>query len=197
MGWSIVVSPYSYSESDGDEVYLGVVIAIVDKAAGKIVASLDDKKISVIDGVYPTSIYIDTAKYEISSGEVSFGVRFSQRAMSSVAQFQETFVNLYLVSQEAVASVGRGIRTSFYNGEGDGNCVFEGIEKDATIAVSAFSTSGKKDLVMTTRSRSLSSVMKGGGCVSSRSTVGVVRDILKFNGGQYEIPKGVKSPLAL
>lgn len=198
-GNSIVVAPYAYTVRSGkvEETYLAAVIAVIKTSSGRVESLVNDKRIARIDAIYPTSVSVDTAKYRVSSEEVAFGVRFSQKAMSGVIQFEEQFVNLYVRSGADITSIARGIKTSSYNVESNGDCIREGTGVESILSIMNSVTNQKNDIEVTMKRKMISSEMMGGECVGGDSPDRVSRKVIRFNGLNYYVPKVVRSSLSL
>lgn len=196
---SIIVRPYSYAKTNEkvEEIYLAAVIAVIDTDTGKIKSIINDEKTTTIDAVSPDRISIDTARYRISNRDLAFGVRFLLQNQSRISPFQEEFLNLYVPSGSGIRPVARGLKTSTYSGEGNGDCLFEGTESSSTIAIGKTITNQKIDLKITTTSTRISSKEENTECVVSETKNSTIHITVKYNGEQYEFPREIRSSLAL
>lgn len=196
---SIIVKPYTYSISKKniEEVYFAIAIAVINISTGEIESKLNDRRITTLDAISPERITIDTARYRASKHDSSFGIRIMQGNLSNIAPFQEEFINIYSRSGDKIKSLARGIKTSTYNGEGDGNCSFNGESSNSTISTGATITNHKNDLIISTIKTKIESKAINNKCITSTSARSTIRNKIKFNGTQYVIPKELKSSLAL
>jgi hypothetical protein len=191
-GYAIVTRPYVYTVKDDGPTYLGMFIAVVNEVSGKVIGSIDEKKIMMFDAFAPSDITIDTANYKIKENVVAFGVRTKRRNNSEAVPLEGEFLNLYVLDQNKIKKIVNSMKTESYQGEGVRDCQFTTREKNTSISVSRNSTNGFSDLLASVKSIHTKLVQIGASCKKVSKPSKTVNYILKFNGVTYELPEALQ-----
>jgi hypothetical protein len=192
-GYAILTKPYLYESSKNSERYFGMVIAVVDEQTGKVLSSVNEKKIMFMGAIEPSEINIDTANYFIEPGRLAFGVRTTRRNYSDAAPIREEMMNMYVIDQNTLTKVINSLLMNSYNGEGDGGCKFSGTENSATLSVLSDKTNGYYNLRERIKMSQIEYAKNGVECKKHVGTVKITDYILQFNGATYEIPQTLKA----
>lgn len=192
-GYAIVAKPYVYTMKNDGLNYLGMFIVVLNEANGATVATVNEKKVMVVDALVPTGVNIDTANYKIKDGMIAFGVRTERRNNSDAVPRQDEFANLYILDQNKIRKIANSLAVESYQGEGVRDCEFVTRKKNTLISVLGSSTNGYFDLLARVKSIHAKLVKNGSSCKEVSEPVKTVDYILKFNGVSYELPEALQA----
>jgi hypothetical protein len=192
-GYAIVTKPYVYTAKSDGLTYLGMFIAVLDKANGKMIGFINENKIMVADALEPDRITIDTANYKVKEGTVAFGVRTMRRNNSEAVPRQDEFLNLYILDQNRIKKIINSMVSESYQGEGVRDCEFVTREKNTSISVSRNSTKGFFDLLARVKGIHTKLVQIGTSCKKVSKPSKAIDYTLKFNGDTYELPEALQA----
>jgi hypothetical protein len=193
-GYAIVVKPYVYSMANrSDESYLGMVVAVLSRESGAVLAKINEKKIMAVDAIIPTDIGIDTANYLVRPDGLAFGIRTKSQNYSDAAPFYQQSMSMYTMDHGSLEKVVNSLMVNSYNGEGNPDCEFSGIENAGILSVLRSQTMGYYDLRVSVKTTYIKRIKSGASCKKIDAPAVTKTYDLKFNGNSYRIPKALQA----
>ncbi|MCG5077531.1 hypothetical protein [Paraburkholderia tagetis] len=193
VGSAILAKPYLYESAENGERYFGMVVAVVDEQTGKILSSINDEKMMVVDAIEPSDINIDTADYAIRPGGLAFGIRTTRRNYSDAAPIRQESMNVYIIDRGSLGRVVDSLLMNSSHGEGNPDCEFSGVENTAILSVLKNTTKGYYDLRERIKTNHIKYIKNGSECKKTSAPTTATDYILKFNGATYGIPKALQA----
>lgn len=190
-GMAILLKPYLYESAKNSERYFGMVVAVVDEKTGKVLSSINEERLMVVDAIEPSDIDIDTANYSIWPGGLAFDIRTTRRNYSDAAPMRQESMNMYIIDHGSLGKVIDSLLVSSSHGEGNPDCEFSGVEDTAIISVLTNMTKGYYDLRERIKTNHTKYIKNESECKKTSTPTIATDYILKFNGTSYEIPKAL------
>ncbi len=190
----VLVVPYLYGTIDYQR-YFGFVVAIVEEEKKSIIGKFNETKLMVVDAVMPDGVKIDAANYRIGKSTLAFGIRVALRNSSSAAEFNQEFMNLYVMRGTEIKKILSGMEMEFSNVEGDGQCNFHGSDHNTVITLAKSETNGYLDLIANRKIKYFRSSEAGTNCKTIKGKIQSERYVLKFDGLTYRIPTPLQATL--
>jgi len=162
-----------------------VEVIVADTKSGKPVARLLEEGMAYGDAVRFEGVKLDTARYDIRSGERAFGVVTAQYGSSRVNPFSEHALWLYRFADGRIDRVLDGLVVGRLNGENDGNCNGIAVETKRTVAIASSEHDGYRDLEVEQTELTTTTTEAGDDCQSAEKAGASKQVLLTFRDGRY------------
>lgn len=147
------------------------------------------------DAIRLTALEFDTARYQLTSTQLAFGLRSTYQSSSRANPYSATHLSLYVEQPEGLKAVLSNFQTALDSGEWDGECAgnFDSLRR--TLAITSRQNQGWFNIRVNSRHSSEQAVVTAdNGCESSRPQVLERRDSLRYQHDHYVIPSSLHRP---
>ena len=111
----------------------GLYVVVVDNKNGVIKSKFYESGSLTSDAVVLSGIEIDTAHYDINTGQRAFGIRFNYSGSSGPNPYNKTELSLFFADNKNLKRILNNYSVAEFNGEWDMNCAGEFQEKESTL----------------------------------------------------------------
>ncbi|ROP58981.1 hypothetical protein EDF81_1764 [Enterobacter sp. BIGb0383] len=146
------------------------------------------------DAMYISRISLDTARWKVAADQLAFGLRIDKSGSSRVNPFSEKVLSLYVIDNNSLRPVLKGVVAAETGGEWDGSCAGNFSEAARTLSLSETASFGYRDIIV--NEKHIDSVFRGDvqNCQSTE-TKSSASYRLRYDGKQYSVPEKLQ-PIA-
>lgn len=149
---------------------------------------MDDDAISI------SSISFDTARWKVAADQLAFGLRVNKSGSSRANPFSEKVLSLYVMDNNSLQPVLKGVVAAETSGEWDGACAGRFSETTRTLSLSETSSFGYRDIIVSEKRIDSLSHGDSQNCQST-DTKSSASYRLRYDGRQYRVPEELQ-PIA-
>jgi hypothetical protein len=180
------------SSANNDAGFYDLTVLLLKNTSDQVVARLVQKRAFSFDAIQLIAIAIDSAPYELASGQRAFGVRAHFANSSSVSSSEHEQLNLYLVQGAELRQILGNLLTAQKLYEKVDDCQETLADRSWRLIVAPHSTLGKADLILKEKVVIDKSSLQKGHCVSKKNVVSK-STTLRFDGQNYLVPEDLRS----
>lgn len=141
------------------------------------------------DAIRITGIALDTARWKVAPGQTAFGLHITRSGSSRVNPIGEDALSLYVIENNQLRLVLKGIALTANSGEWDGNCAGEFNDIKRTLAIGSSSHKGYADIRVSEKSVASTAFIDANGECTAKDTPGKASWTLHYDGKQYTVPQ--------
>ncbi|MTH46742.1 PA3715 family protein [Intestinirhabdus alba] len=135
-----------------------------------------------------TRLTLDTARWKVSPDQLAFGLHIARSGSSRVNPFRESALSLYVIENNRLRRILKGILLEDGSGEWDGNCAGEFLDIKRTLAIAPVSHQGYADIRVSEKSVTSATYINADGECATKDTPGRASLTLRYNGKEYDVP---------
>ncbi len=166
-------------------------LLVVDTASLEVKQRLLLPELMSDDAVRLTGIMLDTARWKVAPGKTAFGLHVTRSGSSRVNPFSEDVLSLYVIDNNQLRTVLKGILLEENSGEWDGNCAGEFNSSKRTLAIDSASHNGYAAIRVSEKSVASTAYIDANNECTSKDKSGKASWLLRYDGKQYAIPKNL------
>lgn len=136
-----------------------------------------------------TGISLDTARWKVAPNQTAFGLHVVREGSSRVNPFSEDALSLYVIENNQLRPLLKGILLEDNSGEWDGNCAgeFNGIKR--TLAIDSASQNGYANIRVSEKRVASTTWLDANGECKTKDKPEKTSWTLRYDGKEYAVPK--------
>lgn len=136
-----------------------------------------------------TGIALDTARWKVAPNQTAFGLHVTRNGSSRVNPFSDDALSLYVIENNQLRTLLKGILLEDNSGEWDGNCAGEFNDIKRTLAIDSSSHKGFADIRVSEKNVASTALLDANEECISKDKSSKASWTLRYDGKQYIVPK--------
>lgn len=164
--------------------------SLAPRAWGALPGALD----GALDGdtVFVEGIGLDTARYQLATDTLAFGLRLERSNTSGANPYSDIQLQLMHVQGSGLRMLAPPLLVRSHHTQWDTHCAGQSLEISRTVAVGPGRHHGLADLVVRERRVTNRSAMEGEYCFVQSTPVETATHVLRYDGQHYPLPEALK-----